>query len=296
VFGYLQIEKEELLVKEFETYKAVYCGLCKQMGKDYSFLTRLTLSYDCTFYAMLLMSLHSSCGGFKKGRCTCNPLKRCNFAYSKNDDYQKAAAFSIITVYYKLIDDINDSGFFKSLFSRMIKPFFSHQRKKAKKRYPWIDEYVAEMMERQAVIEQDKSSSVDISADPTAQMLGKILAKDGNDKTESRVLYEYGYNIGRWIYLMDAADDMEKDAKSLSFNPFIQEDGSSLDNNIISLTLNQCLARAYDAYNLLDINGFKGILDNMMLRGFPKIQNKITDKTQKDSDKSFESQKGSKDE
>ena len=127
-------------------------------------------------------------------------------------------------------------------------------------------------------------------------MLGKILAKDGNDETESRVLYEYGYNIGRWIYLMDAADDIEKDAKSLSFNPFIQEDGSSLDNNIISLTLNQCLARAYDAYNLLDINGFKGILDNMMLRGFPKIQNKITDKTQKDSDKSFESQKGSKDE
>ena len=296
MFGYLQIEKEELLVKEFETYKAVYCGLCKQMGKDYSFLTRLTLSYDCTFYAMLLMSLHSSCGGFKKGRCTCNPLKRCNFAYSKNDDYQKAAAFSIITVYYKLIDDINDSGFFKSLFSRMIKPFFSHQRKKAKKRYPWIDEYVAEMMERQAVIEQDKSASVDISADPSALMLGNILAKDGNDETESRVLYEYGYNIGRWIYLMDAADDIEKDAKSLSFNPFIQEDGLTLDNNIISLTLNQCLARAYDAYNLLDINGFKGILDNMMLRGFPKIQNKITDKTQKDSDKSFESQKGSKDE
>ena len=66
MFGYLQIEKEELLVKEFETYKAVYCGLCKQMGKDYSFLTRLTLSYDCTFYAMLLMSLHSSCGGLRK--------------------------------------------------------------------------------------------------------------------------------------------------------------------------------------------------------------------------------------
>lgn len=100
MFGYLQIEKEELLVKEFETYKAVYCGLCKQMGKDYSFLTRLTLSYDSTFYAMLLMSLHSSCGGFKKGRCTCNPLKRCNFAYSKNDDYQKGCGFFN---YYRLL-------------------------------------------------------------------------------------------------------------------------------------------------------------------------------------------------
>lgn len=296
MFGYLQIEKEELLVKEFETYKAIYCGLCKQMGKDYSFLTRITLSYDCTFYAMLLMSLHSSCSGFKKGRCTCNPLKKCNFAYSGNDDYSKAAAFSIITVYYKLIDDINDSGFFKSLFSKIIKPFFAHQRKKAMKRFPWIDEYVAEMMDRQAEVENNINSNVDISADPTAQMLGKILAKDGADETESRVLYEYGYNIGRWIYLVDAADDIEKDLKSSGFNPFIMQNNSVIDSNIISHTLNQCLARAYDAYILLDIKSFKGILDNMMLRGFPKIQNKITDKIKKDSEKDSEPKKGSKDE
>lgn len=292
MFGYLQIEKEELLVKEFETYKAIYCGLCKQMGKDYSFLTRLTLSYDCTFYAMLLMSLHSSCGGFKKGRCTCNPLKSCNFACSNSDDFSKASAFSIITVYYKLIDDINDSGFFKSFFSRLIKPFFSHQRKKAKKLCPWIDEYVAEMMDKQAIIEQDSNSSVDISADPTAQMLGKILAHDGKDETESRVLYEFGYNIGRWIYLIDAADDIEKDLKSSGFNPFIMQDNSAADSNTITFTLNQCLARAYDAYILLDIKPFKGILDNMMLRGFPKIQNKITSKTNSKN----EPKKGSKDE
>ena len=80
VFGYLQIQKSELLVREFEAYKSVYCGLCKQMGKDYSFLTRLSLSYDCTFYAMLLMSVSRSCKGFKDGRCTFNPLKKCKFA------------------------------------------------------------------------------------------------------------------------------------------------------------------------------------------------------------------------
>lgn len=75
MFGYLQIQKSELLVRESEAYKAVYCGLCRQMGKDYSVFTRFTLSYDCTFYAMLLMSLNRSCKGFKDGRCTCNPLK-----------------------------------------------------------------------------------------------------------------------------------------------------------------------------------------------------------------------------
>ena len=103
MFGYLQIQKSELLVREAEAYKAVYCGLCRQMGKDYSGLTRFTLSYDCTFYAMFLMSLNRSCKGFKDGRCTCNPLKKCKFATDEGDAYGKAAAFSMISVYYKII-------------------------------------------------------------------------------------------------------------------------------------------------------------------------------------------------
>ena len=57
MFGYLQVDKAELKVREWEAYKSVYCGLCRQMGRDYSFLSRLALSYDCTYYAMLLMSV-----------------------------------------------------------------------------------------------------------------------------------------------------------------------------------------------------------------------------------------------
>ena len=64
MFGYLQVDKAELKVREWEAYKSVYCGLCRQMGRDYSFLSRLALSYDCTYYAMLLMSVHRSCTGF----------------------------------------------------------------------------------------------------------------------------------------------------------------------------------------------------------------------------------------
>ena len=99
MFGYLQVQKSELLVREWEAYRFVYCGLCKQMGKDYSFLTRLSLSYDCTFYAMLLMSLHRSCKGFDNGRCTFNPLKKCRFARCADSAYSKAAAFSVISAF-----------------------------------------------------------------------------------------------------------------------------------------------------------------------------------------------------
>ena len=139
MFGYLQIQKSELLVREYEAYKAVYCGLCKQMGKDYSFLTRFSLSYDCTFYAMLLMAVKRSCTGFKDGRCRFNPLKKCKYALSENDSYSKASAFSVISVYYKLKDDLSDSKFFKKLLVRLILPFFSHWHKKAIRKYNLCD-------------------------------------------------------------------------------------------------------------------------------------------------------------
>lgn len=279
MFGYLQIQKSELLVRESEAYKAVYCGLCRQMGKDYSGLTRFTLSYDCTFYAMFLMSLNRSCKGFKDGRCTCNPLKKCKFATDSGDAYRKAAAFSMISVYYKIIDDIQDSGFFKKLLCRIIKPFFSHQRKKAADKYPDMDKAVSDMMKMQYDAEHSEKPSVDMSAHPTALMLAAVLSAEAHDEIQKRVLYEFGYHIGRWIYLVDAADDIEKDIKSNGFNPFVnKKTGEVKSSDFIKAVLNQSLARAYDAYNLLNFTDFKGILDNMMLLGFPASQNRVTSK------------------
>ena len=279
MFGYLQIQKSELLVREAEAYKAVYCGLCRQMGKDYSGLTRFTLSYDCTFYAMFLMSLNRSCKGFKDGRCTCNPLKKCKFATDEGDAYGKAAAFSMISVYYKIIDDIQDSGFFKKLLCRIIKPFFSHQRKKAADKYPDMDKAVSDMMKMQYDAEHSEKPSVDMSAHPTALMLAAVLSAEAHDEIQKRVLYEFGYHIGRWIYLVDAADDIEKDIKSNGFNQFVnKKTGEVKSSDFIKAVLNQSLARAYDAYNLLNFTDFKGILDNMMLLGFPASQNRVTSK------------------
>ncbi len=279
MFGYLQVQKSELLVREFEAYKSVYCGLCKQMGRDYSFLSRFTLSYDCTFYAMLLMSINRTCKGFKDGRCACNPLKKCKFALSDGDAYQKAAAFSILSVYYKLKDDIADGRFFKRLFCRTLKPLFSHWRKKAIKKYPEIDDLVSQMMDLQFEAEHSAQSSIDRSAHPTAFALANLLAMDSKNESEKRVLYEFGYHMGRWIYLIDAADDIQKDIKNKNYNPFVSaEDGQIKSADFITAVLNQSLARAYDAYNLIDIIDFKGILDNMMLLGFPTVQNRVTSK------------------
>lgn len=274
MFGYLQIQKSELLVREFEAYKAVYCGLCKQMGKDYSFLARLSLSYDCTFYAMLIMSVKRSCKGFKDGRCKFNPLKKCKFAVSEDDSYSKASAFSVISAYYKLKDNLSDDSFFKKLLTCTVMPFFSCWRKKAVKKHPEIDAFVSEMMDMQCKAEYSENTSLDMSAHPTAYMLANLFALEAKNEMDKRVYYEFGYHLGRWIYLIDATDDLQKDIKNGNFNPFRNIQSDNL-KEYITAVLNQSLARAYDAYNLIDIKDFKGILDNMMLLGFPATQNRI---------------------
>lgn len=285
MFGYLQVQKSELLVRELEAYKAVYCGLCKQMGKDYSFVSRFTLSYDCTFYAMLLMSLDRSCSGFKDGRCTFNPLKKCKFAASEGIAYHKAAAFSVISVYYKLKDDISDSKFLKRVLCKMLMPLFSHWHKKALKSYPEIDRIADEMMQMQYEVEHSNEISVDRAAHPTAFMIANLFSLDAKDETQKRVFYEFGYHMGRWIYLVDAADDIEKDRQNGNYNPFV--DSSNFETksaDYITSVLNQSLARAYDAYNLIDLIDFKGILDNMITLGFPAVQNRVVKKLCNKSD------------
>lgn len=278
MFGYLQIHKDELKVKEYEAYKSVYCGLCKQLGRDYGFLTRLILSYDCTFYAILLMSLKRSCTGFSDGRCKFNPLKKCKFADCKDNAYSKASALSVISAYYKVVDDIDDSGFFKRIALKIAKPFFGRRQKKAARRFPEIENIVSEMMKNQKAAENDELVTIDKAANPTAKMISDLAALEGGNDLQKRVLSEFGYQIGRWVYLIDAADDYEKDKKSGNFNPFIKADIN--DKDYINSVLSQSLARAYDAYNLLDIIDFKPIINNMMLYGFPNKQNAVLNNRQ----------------
>ena len=247
MFGYLQIHKDELKVKEYEAYKSVYCGLCKQLGRDYGFLTRLILSYDCTFYAILLMSLKRSCTGFSDGRCKFNPLKKCKFADCKDNAYSKASALSVISAYYKVVDDIDDSGFFKRIALKIVKPFFGRRQKKAARRFPEIEIIVSEMMKNQKAAENDELVTIDKAAKKTAKMISDLA-------------------------------DYEKDKKSGNFNPFIKADIN--DKDYINSVLSQSLARAYDAYNLLDIIDFKPIIDNMMLYGFPNKQNAVLNNRQ----------------
>lgn len=275
MFGYVKVCKEELKVREYEAYKAVYCGLCKKMGREYSFPSRFILSYDCTFYAMFLMSQKYKCTGFEKKRCTCNPLKKCSFCTGGEEALSKASALCVILAYYKLLDDINDGKFFKRIIYKIIKPIFSRWRKKAAKNYPEIDREANLMLKNQFKAENNRNCCLDMAAEPTAQLLSQLLTMEAEDNSLKRIYTQLGYHLGRWIYLIDAADDLEHDRKNHSFNPFLLENEKNYTKDEQRKILSRCLAQAFDAYNLLDITDFKGILDNIILMGLPSMQEKV---------------------
>ncbi len=277
MFGYVTTDRSEMLGKDFDTYKAIYCSLCKQLGKEYTFFSRFILSYDCTFYAVLALSLSDTCPGFCQGRCRFNPLKKCNYLKQGENELSKVAALSVISVYYKLIDNIADGGFFEKLGCYLLLPFFSHCRKKASRKFPQLDQAVSLMSQHQFEYEQDKNCSIDKAAEPTAQMLSTVMSLLSDDDNTSRICGTFGYFLGKWIYLCDAANDFDDDVKHSTFNPYIIAYGEQKSEHVkdIEASLNHCLSELLLSYNLMQPKRFSSIIENVLIYGLPKKQSSV---------------------
>ena len=269
VFGYIRAEKPELKVKEYEMYKAVYCSLCRTLGRYYGVMARLTLSYDFTFLALLNMSLKEECECIERKRCAFNPLKKCN--YCKSDKCLKMpSAAAMVMLYYKLKDNIADEKGIKKIGYAMLLPFFLGAHKKAAKEYPFIEEAVSEYISEQNALEKENSSSLDKAADPTAKVLSKILMLCSEDELQKRVLERIGYCLGRYIYLLDAACDLEEDIKKGRYNVLkadVQGNAKEYAKERTEPQLYFCVNEAAKAFELLDIKKYKPILGNIIYLG-----------------------------
>ena len=284
MFGYVKTNRPELLVKEDAAYKSVYCALCRALGKEYGFLSRFTLNYECTFLALLiLVANRQESLSFEKRRCCCNPLKKCVYCKNCGDALSYAAGVSEILTYWKIQDNIADQRFIRRFFSKLASLLWRRKHKKAAAKYPQAEEAVAEMMRRQTEAESAAEFSIDRCADPTACMLRTILSLpfEGDEK---RVLEELGYHLGRWIYFIDAADDLEEDLKQGNFNPFIREFELTAErfeekrreicvrcNEVLNYSIPPILS----ALSLLPEHSFYPILDNILGRGLPEMQRNI---------------------
>lgn len=279
MFGYIKPFKPQMRICEYDTYKAVYCGLCKQLGGSYGLAARFTLSYDFAFLSILSMALEEDSPSFCKERCFANPFKK-KVCCRLNQSSQFSACTAMVMLYHKVEDNYRDSGIGGKLLMLLAKPFAASARKKALLQYPVLDEMIGGMMKRQFALEQAGCTSIDEAAEPTAACLGQVFALLGKEDAQRRVLQRMGYLLGRWVYLMDAVDDLEGDLKSGSYNVFViagtaQPDSPEDLRTQTAATLNQTAAEIAKTYELLNLYRYQPILDNIIYLGLKNALNLI---------------------
>lgn len=285
MFGYIMPDKPELKIKEYELFRAYYCGVCKSLGRNLGVLSRFTLNYDSVFLGLFLSSLYGESPVMTKEVCIANPLKK-KWIARKSKYIDLAADINTILTYYKLKDDWEDE---RKLSSRAAGLILSGGYKKAKSRNPELDSIVSRAIAATTELEKQKCSSIDAAAEPTAVMMKELLAAGfgESDASKRRILEWAGYNLGKWIYTIDAYDDMEKDITSGSYNPILlkykydgEEIGSFKDKlrEEVSFGLLQSLGQLAGSVELLNMKN-KGIIDNIIYMGLYKKTESIIDKT-----------------
>ena len=274
MFGLVRAYKPEMKFKEYETYKAIYCTLCKRIGQEYGILTRLTLSYDMVFMIMLGMCVEDNCPSYEVKRCTSNPLKKCTYCKGENKIIDYCSAVMLLLSNAKIEDNINDSNFMIGIFWRFVKLCYSKGVSKAKKEYPLVKNIVDEYSSSQIIAEKE-AMCLDAVAEPTAMALSKLFASMGNNDINSRVFEQIGYLLGKWIYIADAVFDYEKDKKEGCFNPFSSFENFDMVKDKADPLLNTCQVQIANDFALLNVKKYKTIIENIIYYGFDEVKRNI---------------------
>lgn len=296
MFGYIKPHRSELRVRENECYGAMYCGLCHSMGRTCGRAFCGTLSYDFAFLGIMRMAMTGSVPEFEKRRCAAHPFRKRN-AVKDNEQLRYCGAAAAILGYGKIKDDLTDERGAARLKARLMMPFFKRARKKALKKLPQL----AELDERVSgylfeMSELEKASGLDeVSADRIGELFGRIMGEilsfgtEGGDRLAAKA---FGEALGKWLYIMDAADDYAEDEKKKRFNPFVifwsRDGGFTRERReLLAAALKAYLFDAEKALDLMELGGcreFYEIARNILYLGMPQEAERVLDIKTNDGD------------
>ena len=279
MYGYVRPLKGELKVREYEQYKAAYCGLCHQLKRRCGFAARFVVNYDFTFMAMLLSDSDSVSTIHR--RCTASPFrKKCCLCAEPALDV--AADYSVILAYWKLKDSIHDDSFLKKLYSRICLFLLLPAYRKAAGHAPAFNQCTRSNLENLQKIEAEKSASLDAAVNCFARILESVSG-DTDCDNRKRILSQIFYHIGRIIYILDAVDDLPEDFETGAYNPLIYRfgltDGTLTDDarKTVELTVHLSENALRSAFELLPVNSWTSILSNIIYDGLPWILRLVMD-------------------
>ena len=284
MFGYLTAFQPELRVRELDTYKAVYCGLCHCLRERYGLASSVGLSYDFALLAALGLALLPDEPKVRFGNCITHPLKKRAYL-EETEALRYAAAVQVLLVCGKLEDDRADERGLRPICSATGLGILKSAYRKAARDYPLAFEAVSQELALQAEAESRQGESLDTYAHHNGRLLSRLVTPLGQDDTQKRVLEQLGYQLGRWVYLMDAADDWEKDEEKGRFNA-LRESGAFqkgvFDPGRALLLLQDASAAVSAALSLLPARRYLGILENVAGPGMAARQQAILAEKQRE--------------
>ena len=217
MFGYVKPVVSELLVKENEFYRATYCGICHAMKKYTGNLSRMTLTYDSVFLALVRMAyIPDSEIKTSVFRCAIHPMKRRNVLNNNSALEYTARAFGILT-YFKTCDDMSDEAFGKKLLVSFAKPITSRAEKLSD--LTDLSKIVKDGLDKITALENKNTASIDAPAEIFGELLGEVFSY-GLSGSDAIVTREIGVHLGKFIYAADAAEDYADDVKKGRYNPY----------------------------------------------------------------------------
>lgn len=264
-----------------ERFRHMYCGLCHTLGQRYGQAARFILNYDFTYLAILLSDPKE--GIVSGARCYVSPLRQRAYLES-SAAMELAADESVILAYWQLRDGVDDHDWLHGLKYRVASSVLEPAYQKAAAMRPDFDAAVRAQLSRLSELEAESCSSMDMAADTFAALLGSA-AQEVDDPVRRRVLEQLLYHLGRWVYLVDAADDLKKDAADGNYNPVALRFGLTGGNwtadarQEFVLSLDHSIRMMATAFELWDFGVWTPILEATVYQGLFQVGKSVLDGT-----------------
>ena len=278
MFGYVTVCREAMKAEDYELFRAYYCGVCKATGKCASQIARMGLSYDITFLAIILSAIMPEENALKNAACVAHPFKKRDYICN-SDVVDYAACMGTVLMYLKFRDDVYDD---KSIKAATLAALFYTGVRKARKGYKRQYDEIILQLENLSRLEKENCAEIDECADCFAKILQTLFTPDFiSDADTRRILEWFGYNIGRWIYVIDAYNDMEKDMKKKNYNPFLAKvQGEFVEykkelKEKLEMSLTFTLENAASAFELLKVYKNRSVAEHILYCALPSKQTAI---------------------
>ena len=260
MYGYVVVNKPELKIKEYDMYRSYYCGLCEELLSDYGINGQISISYDMTFLLVLLTGLYEPDTTYKEARCIAHPVHKHPVRRNKISAY--VADMNVLMTYYKCVDDWQDD---RKLMKKLLASSLTNKVKRIEKAYPQKARIIKAALDRMSELENNNESNIDLLAEQFGIIMAQILCMKNDEWYDT--LKVMGNSLGRFIYILDAYDDLLEDKKKGRYNALRTYENNKDFDIFIENVLKSHMAQFAAGFESLPIIENVDLLRNVIYSG-----------------------------